>query len=302
MADKTIPVVTASNDKYAVGVATLLYSILDKTKAFLDIYVLDQNISDAKKKLIRQSLNRFDNYKLTYVNMDRFDLDRFPNLEHYSTSTFSRYFLADILPQYDKIIYTDSDVIFMDDIQKYYDIDLGNKGLAAVTEETGVKYGLPWNHEYRKKLFGINPKHKYFAAGNIIISGDYWRKNKIADKLVAKTLEKKDDLKAPDLDVMNMIFANKYKQIDLKYCVCAHAWAQRNASSKLAASFKNPFIIHYTGRKPWDYDMVPFAQEFLEVLEKTKFYPIKGLYGHQIKKVRKYKLFGFLPILSIEEK
>lgn len=298
---KIIPVVTASNDKYAIGVATLLYSILDKTKAFIDVFVLDQNISKQKKQRIKESLKKFKNFKLTYINMDKFDLDRFPNILHYSTSTFSRYFLADLLPQYDKIIYTDSDVIFMGDIAKYYNIDLEGKGLAAVTEETGVKYDIPWNHEYRKELFGINPEHKYFAAGNIIISGEYWRKHKIADKLVAKTLEKKDDLKAPDLDVMNMIFERNYKQIDLKYCVCCHAWRDHTATPELAASFENPFIIHYTGRKPWDSDKVPFAQEFLKVLKKTKFYPIKGLYDYQVTKIQNYKLFGFLPLLSIEE-
>ncbi|MBO6281139.1 MAG: glycosyltransferase family 8 protein [Alphaproteobacteria bacterium] len=297
-----IPVVTASNDKYAVGVATLFYSILENTKAKIDFYVLDQDISAAKKELIKKSLKDFSNFNLTFINMDKFDLNRFPNIFHYSTSTFSRYFLADLLPQYDKIIYTDSDVIFKGDIADYYNIDLGKKGLAAVTEETGVKYNIPWNHEYRKELFGINPKHKYFAAGNIIISGEYWRKHKIADKLVAKTLERKDDLKAPDLDVMNMIFANKYKQLDLKYCVCCHAWEQRKVTPELAASFDNPFIIHYTGKKPWNNDKVPFSYEFLRVLEKTAFYPIRGLYGNQWTTIKKYKLFGLLPLLSIEEK
>lgn len=276
MTDKTlIPLVIASNDNYSVGIATCLYSILDKTKAFIDIYVLDDGISEKNKELIKLSLKKFDNYDITYINMEEFGLQRFPSILHYSRSTYSRYFLADICKKYDKIIYTDADVIFMGDIEEYYNISLEEYGLAAVSEETGIEYTIPWDHNYRKKLFGIDPKHRYFAAGNIIIGGDYWRKNNICEKLIQKTIEKQKDLIAPDLDVLNMVFENNYKEIGLEYCVCTHAWTQRDINEKLNEAFEHPFIIHYTGEnKPWMDDTVPFIDEYLKILKNTAYYKI----------------------------
>lgn len=268
----TIPLVIASNDKYAIGVATCLYSILSNTKVFVDIFVLDENITNKNKTLIKKSLSQFDNFNITFVDMGNFKLQRFPQILHYGSSAYSRYFLADICKDYDKIIYTDADVIFLCDIVDYFNVDLKDKGLAAVSEETGVKYNLPWNHEYRKHLFGINPDHKYFANGNIIISGNYWRQNNISDKLVQKTIEWQKDLKAPDLDVMNMVFERNYVELDLKYCVCAHAWEQRNVNEKLQEAFAHPFIIHYTGReKPWVSCSGPFFSEYLKIVKNTAF-------------------------------
>lgn len=323
-----IPVVIAANNNYASAVATCLYSILEKTAAFISCFVLSDGISPKNIHKIRQSLHRFNNFHLEFVDMQKFNLQRFPNISYYSTSAFSRYFIPEICADYDKVVYTDADVIFNGDIAAYFNLDLHNCGIAATAEEIGAPRGGKFNHAYRKKLFGINPRHKYFANGNLIISCDYWRKHNITEQLIAKTAELADRLVCPDLDVMNIIFQNNYTELPFKYCATVHRYTQTAGNPEMAAGYQKPFIIHYSGaHKPWNTANVPFFKEFNCIYNKTAFaekhlphwlayvlFPyylaanyllrgkIQNLYNRHLNNehdlLYTLKLFSFLPIIS----
>ncbi len=290
---KLIPVVVASDDNYSIPLAVCLRSILEKTSAFIDFIILSDNITDKNIRKIKSSIKEFKNFKISFVDMKKFNLNQFPKIDRFETSTFSRYFIPEVCQEYDKVIYTDADVVFNGDISDYYNIDLENKGIAATPEELGNIRRDKFNHEQRKKIFGISQSHLYFAAGNLIISCDYWRKNNITEKLIKKTNELRDKLVCPDLDVMNVIFQNNYKRLHFKYCTTVHRYNAVAGNQEMIEGYKNPFIIHYSGgQKPWNTNIVPFFKEWNDIYEKTAYYLPQ-------KNIKAYLLFPYYLIKVI---
>ncbi len=267
-----IPLVVAADENYAQPAAVSLYSVLQNTRAFVDIFVLADKISDRSKNKIKKSLQKFTNFHLTFVDMSKFDLQRFPKIERFNQAVFCRYFIPEICKDYDKVIYSDVDVLFCGDIQDYYNIDLNGYGLAAVSEESGQDHTGKYNHTYRKELFDIPMSHQYFANGNIIIDCKYWRENNITQKLVDLTKKWADKLVCPDLDVMNMVFVENYKRLEWKYCCCVHRREHIGDNKEMLDGFKNPFIIHFSGYwKPWNSKKCLFWRKYRKIQRKTAF-------------------------------
>lgn len=312
-----IPVVVAADNNYVKTLAVCLYSILEHTSSYIDFLVLEDGITSQNKEKIRASVSNFKNFDLSFIDMKKFNLSRFPKINRFTVSAFSRYFIPEICKRYDKVIYTDADVIFVGDIKEYYDIDMEGKGLAAVPEEMGKPRGGKYNHEYRKNLFKISPSHQYFANGNIILSCNYWRNNNITEKLIAKTIELSNQLVCPDLDIMNIIFQNNYKKLPFKFCAAVHRFTEINGNKEMIEGYKHPFIIHYSGmKKPWETSDVPYFREFDNIYKKTVFFQpdadvegahkaivsVKPAQPKPTKYMLSYKFFKYIPFYTYKKR
>jgi len=314
-----IPVFLASDDNYAPFLATTMYSILQNTKSFIDFYILDGGISKISKDKIVRSLENFTNKSLTYFDMSKCGLERFPNLKHYSLNTFSRYFIPDLVPAIDKAIYMDVDIIVKGDVAELYHIDLGDYPLGAVLEDF---YEGNYKTLKQKVYPAYNGGDKYFNAGVLLLNIKNIRENKTMDKAVQLTIDLFDKLNCPDQDVFNILFENNFKILDYKYNFMPdHLKFIKQKHPDLV--LPEPVIIHYTGPKPWK-AMSNRKADFDEILEKTEFkddvrtkYKIEEraskksylLFGilplYKIKKKNncaKHYLFGFIPFLKIKEK
>ena len=70
-----IPVVIASDNTYAVPTATCIYSILENTKSFIDFTILTSNISKENVTNILESIKKFKNYNLKFVDVSQYIKD-----------------------------------------------------------------------------------------------------------------------------------------------------------------------------------------------------------------------------------
>lgn len=292
MIQKKIPVFLASDEKYAPFIATTIASIMDHTKSFVSFYILDSGVSQSAKSKIASLKKRWKNFDVEYLNVDVKLF--FPNAKtsnHYSLAMYNRYLIPLLKPEISKAIYSDVDVIFNADIKDFYDINVENFGLAAPIEEIGMPLEGIDNHIVRKKKFGITPQHKYFQSGNLLINCDYWRKNHITQKLIDATYEYEKDLQYPDLDVLNIVFANNYKILDYKYSFCTHRTEDVSQNQEMLNAEKFPFLFHYaSSRKPWNTPNVPYSVYFWKYAKITPFYRrLRLLYFLNILKWRKEK-------------
>ncbi len=102
-----ISVVLSSDKNYALGLTVTLASILKNAnnKDKLTFYILEKNIPEFYKKKIA-SLQTIKPFKITYIDMTKKTI--IPS--HLSKPTYYRYFLGDLFPHHEKIIYLDSDL------------------------------------------------------------------------------------------------------------------------------------------------------------------------------------------------
>lgn len=303
---QSIPIFLASDDKYAPFVATTITSIVINTKAFINFYVLDGGILDENKKKIESLKEQFPNFSVEFIDMKSSGLEKFPNLKHYSLNTFSRYFIPDMKPDLDKILYMDVDIIVKNDIAELYNQELGDYPVGAVLEDF-----YPVNYTYLKSIYpNFKGGSNYFNAGVLLMKLDYFRKNNMTQKFVDKTVEMKDILSCPDQDIFNIFFENNFKILDYKFNVM---YDHEEFISKLGKqdainALANPVVLHYTGDKPWKDIRAKKSIDFWEIAKITPFFEeikkcfFSGKYSSLIKLKLSLFRYKMLSIISSERK
>ena len=269
MQNTEIPVFLSADNTYAPFVATTIASICEHTHSFINFYVLDGGIPENKKNKIMEMSKKFQNFSLEFLTIDVNKIfSNFANNLHYSKTMFARFFIPTLKPELNKVLYSDVDVIFLDDIKKMYDEDIGNYALGAVEE--------CWLNDHEKeemrKYWGTSSEHKIFASGNLIIDCEKWRQLDITQKLFEINQQRTANDLWVDQILLNKLFDNNYKVIPPKYCYTIQ-------HDTCFGKTNDIIVCHYNGAvKPWQINEdtrtqnMPYLQEFWYYAKKTPFY------------------------------
>ena len=159
-----------------------------------DIVVVSrEDFGDAGRR-VAGSVARYRNFDLRFeVFSPPKDL-KLPVRAHYSLDTYSRLWLADFFPEsVERVLYLDSDLIVVGDIQELWDSDLNGKLLAAASIPGSTKC----------EFLSIPESYGYFNAGVILTDLRQWRETRAIDELVAFVAANPDKLVDVDQDVLN---------------------------------------------------------------------------------------------------
>ena len=108
----------------------------------------------------------YGNCKITYKGVEEDFADAY-EVRGITTPAYYRLLIPIIISEYDKVLYSDVDVIFRMDLTKLYSIDLGDNYLAA-TRDVGLnlsKDGLEYINSMPEMEAG-----KYLQSGFIILN------------------------------------------------------------------------------------------------------------------------------------
>ena len=293
-----IPVFLSADNNYAPFVATTMASILDNTNSYIDFYILDSGITEENQEKIKELKNKFDNFSVEFLKVDLDEhFNDFKETKNITKAMYSRFLIPYLKPALKKALYTDADVIFLDDIKKMYDEPLEDYAIGAVFE----KFAQGKINDTKKKRTNISNEHKYFSSGNLIIDCQKWRENNIFQKLIKINNEYKNQLVEPDMDILNKFFDSDYKILPLKYC-----WINQNYKFYEMPA-EQIVVRHFNGDiKPWH--IHPNVQERLEypcTIDKNKFWKyaaltdfydilIEGVKFKTIMEIQKYITFAVL--------
>ena len=312
---KTIPIFFSFNNDYVEPAAVAFFSLLNKAKKdiYYDMYVLHPDITEPRQNLLKEIINKCENGRLTFINVGNFG-EKFWKNDNFSkgssgskftSDTIVRCFATKFFPQFDKIIYSDVDIVVVDDISPLFDMDIGEHYILGVRSPF-MKY-LP------EELSHL-PSNVYDICKDSYIGGGIWVMNlkKIRqDNIEQKMFEiiKDDNIvkKWPDQDIMNIACNGNVGFIPLNYIAYPYMldmirkpdFVSHYSKAELFDSFINPKIIHYAANKPWNgnpsYSEVWWTIfDFLN-LEKTHiFKKNKNIVSKDKKKIRKYKILFIL--------
>ena len=135
---KEIPVFFAVDDGYCPFLAVAIQSLIDNSSGenTYSVKILNTDISDENKRRIA-GYGR-DNVDIEFVDLNYYIKkikDKLYTRDYYSKTTYFRLFIPNLYPQYDKILYLDSDVVILDDIANLYNMDLGDDLVAAAPDD-----------------------------------------------------------------------------------------------------------------------------------------------------------------------
>lgn len=284
----SVSLVMAADNRFAPYLAVFIHSVTacSKENENYDMVVLHRNISKENQQRIRQMTEGMKNICIRFVNLSGYVKGiPFKVHHHFSVETFYRYFILDVMKEYQKVLYMDSDMVVLRDVAELYRENVEGYMLAAVkdVDVIGSMKSDERSEQYAKTTLGIKKELEYFQAGVLLLNLQEMRKNTSSKELVEKTLERKWHM--VDQDVLNIICQGKVRFLEQKWNVMMN-WTYGRKSrmdviknvpvplwKEYREARKNPYVIHYAGAwKPWNTPNCDYAEEFWRYARNTPFY------------------------------
>ena len=222
-------IVLAANYAYVEQVMTTIKSICYHNRS-IRFYLINSDFPNEWIKQLNKRLEKFDseiiNCRVTSEQISRYKTD-------ISYTVFLRYFVADFVKE-DKALYLDCDLVVTKNLDDLFATDLQDYPLAAVRDFGGRAY------------FG----REIFNAGVLLIHNALWKQENMTQKLIDLTNEWHDKVDQADQSILNMLFENKWLELDFDYNhIVIH---KQFTDYQLPSDQDYPAIIHYLShRKPW---------------------------------------------------
>jgi lipopolysaccharide biosynthesis glycosyltransferase len=167
-------------------------------------------------------------------------------------ATWYRIFLPELLPDVERILYLDSDLIALADLGPLWETDLGEHYLAAVTNVLEPHYAE------RLRRAGFDPG-SYFNAGVMLVNLERMRRDGCSEALRSYGAEHASSLVLRDQDALNAVLGGDRLALHPRWnCMNAHfvfPWsADVFGPERLAEAQADPAIRHFEGpgaNKPW---------------------------------------------------
>lgn len=272
---ENIPIAMASDDNYVYPTVVAITSILENTnkKTKIEIYLMHPgNFKEESKEKLRKLKEKYENLNLEFINME----DRFKNANDkgLATPTYYRLSLSSLLPNINKIIWLDGDILALDDLSDFYNLDMQNLYYRGFLDHNNEELNI-------LKDFGIEDDH-YICAGVMLINLEKLRQDNMEPKFEEFIEKNNEKLKQHDQTVINALC---YKNIDilparfgifnyfgdtagLRAYLESLIAKNKYSLNELIEAFKKPTVVHCVV-KPWKDRNVAFSDVWWEYAQKT---------------------------------
>jgi lipopolysaccharide biosynthesis glycosyltransferase len=219
----------------------------------ISIYLVVENRNLGIYELIKQhiELSGVSVFILEHSFNDNF---QFKLSHHISLAAYTRLFLGRILPlDVKKVLYLDSDLIVLKNLNDLYDFDIEKAEIAAVPEFLGSEHNV---------RIGLKEDDVYFNSGVLLINLEKWRVQKIEQRFLNYIRLNYDRILWWDQDVINAVSKSIVKLED--------KWNVTSLTLKKNSNYWNRAeigILHFTGnKKPWNGSYGQFDIKYFECL------------------------------------
>ena len=136
-----IPIAFAFDNNLSFPACVCLSSLMKHAKhdTFYDIFILHSEKEALRTEELDKLPTFYPNCRITYRTVDN-TFDQAFEIRGITTAAYYRLLIPELIPEYDKIIYSDVDVIFRMDLTELYALDIENYYIAA-TRDLGLNLG-----------------------------------------------------------------------------------------------------------------------------------------------------------------
>ena len=264
MATTEIPVVFISDERYAmptgVAITSLRLNVGRQEDCCYEVFVVTLGMSnESRKRLHSLSTDRLHVTLIDYEFNEHQRSVHSNNGSHVSTTAIVKFELANLFPQYDKLLYLDSDILVLKNILELWNTELTDCYVAAVVDGAGGK-----NFQEHVKNLGLEPK-QYFNSGVLLLNAQKIREDGICEKLLDYRIHGRNYYM--DQDALNVVCSGKVKYLSPYYNVFNSWYKSEKAIRNMSALYHIAFdpcserifldatILHFGDyRKPWNMD------------------------------------------------
>lgn len=263
-------VVTGADEGYRDPLAVTLASLLMNLSAecAISLYVLDCGIRPATRRRLAAMVRRLrPDAELSWLP---FDTQEYTSLQperrsYISLATYARLRIPDLLPDLNRALYLDADLVVDADLAPLWTVSLQGRPLGAVQDSgvpvVGARYGI---RSYR--ALGLPAGSAYFNAGVLLMDLTAWRTEEISGQVMAHMKTYRDELQLYDQEGLNAVLCDRWRPLDFRWNVTTEFFLRdtriptdplyedyhRVAAEAAPRVSGRPAVIHYTSSlKPW---------------------------------------------------
>ena len=272
-----VVIVFACSESFVPYLSVATQSIIENAdpRRRYDIIVLTRDISPASMITLTRQV------KSEHVGIGFLDVDaalgdiELPHHGHFRPETYYRLLAPQLLPNVDKAIYLDSDLIVCDDIAKLYDVDVAGYPLAATRDADTIGQIDGYDTTvgpYLKNELGMSDPHDYFQAGVLLMNLARIRSTVTPEEFLELSTQRM--WRWLDQDVLNKVVNGNYVRVHMRWNYLMDwqhlrrthivANAPEDVRTEYDEAAKNPAIIHFAGpdNRPWLYPDADRADDF----------------------------------------
>ena len=261
---KNIPIFYACDEGFVKFSIVSIFSLMQNASPdyTYTIYILHSGIpADQQQKALELTRDGFEIIFADVSERLHTITDVLPLRDYYSSTTYFRLFIAEMYPEYNKVLYIDSDTVVQGDASELYNTELGDRWLGACHEQAMVQtdhYGT-----YAEQVVGVS-RHNFFNAGVLLINAQLFREKEILRRF-ADRLAEYQFVVTQDEDYLNLI------------CKDHILWLDQRWNTEVYCEFPYPIeeakIIHYIMvSKPWHYEDCTGGDIFWRYAAQTNVY------------------------------
>lgn len=250
---RTVPILFTFDQSLVMPAGVCLTTLLESAEpeTFYDIFILHGPGCDFSSLDVLKE--RFSNFRMTVKEISgefvgAYEIRGIPETAYY------RLLSPDLIPEYDKLLYSDVDVVIREDLSKYYDLDLGDNYFAAVDNCSRLR---PAVRKFIADTLDLDWRNGYYYSGNLVINSALIRKDHMIDKF--RELGK-NNYNQQDMDIINIACNKRFLPLGPVFCMSVQLYSLIvNRRDEMDAIYGHEAldaaldhgIVHYNGTKPW---------------------------------------------------
>lgn len=312
-----IPIFFTFNEAYALPAAVAFDSLLRHASRehSYALHVLHPALSQRAKAELERVVGRYEHTELHFHDTTGLldNTSAAQGKSHFSPEIYFKLTAASFFPQYERILCSDVDVVFCDDISPAITAFEGEDFYIA-----GVDTVLPTTRAQLYSAFSTEERYWFdreICAGFLLYNLAAIRRDGLEAKLRQYYLDHYPQLPFPEQDCMAVCCRERVRHLSMHYVVCNNYYSasplntpfyslntclpadDKARRSVYAHALAHPIQLHYAGAdKPWNSLLVPQQQRWLAALWRsgaTPFY-LRVLPMLLRLKLRRYSLSRFL--------
>ena len=232
-----VPVLFSTNDKYVpycrVAIASMLEHISPENEYVVYIFHkgLSQDSTDVLTAFARE------NVRVELINVEARQHAAMYEEKWYTREIYYRLMAADVLPDEDKIVYLDSDIVVLEDIAHLYAVDMGDALLGTVLADRSSDRRM-------SEVLGV-PIGATFNSGVLLCNLAEWRKVDVFRRCMEALERFQDKLRYPDQDALSIVCGERTIGLDPR-------WNNTTCPPNRVGVLQRGICHMYSALKPWN--------------------------------------------------
>lgn len=242
------------DDNYAIAAGVAIFSLLKNAnpKYFYKLYILHNSITESHINNLEKIVKYYSNAELNFINMHN-RYEEFSSSIKYPKEILYKLCIPSLFNDLDKMIITDVDVVFEDDVSQEY-INFQTDEYFASARRIQIRNQLPFSCNIKDK----NP-HSIVGAGYMIYNLKKMREDNIEEKFFQYLKENISYLKLPEQEILSQVCYPKIKLLHPRNMVTVGFYLPNDylfefdytaTQEEFEEAKEHPVQIHYVNC-PW---------------------------------------------------